>query len=319
VGEGTSWVTYTASNPNIPVLVSPSGTTVDTTPTFTWTRVTNATQYRFQVLMGSTTLYTQTVSSSACGIANCTSTPATVLSNAGHKWRAQAYVSGVWQTYSAFKAFTVSTSGGGFESDFNGSSTGWSAVAGLWSVYNSINYYSTGQATTVVSARHTGSYGNFTYEVKMRRSGTCTTCANRIIVRGNPASLTSTFGWKPSYIFQYSNDGSFSVFEMSSSGTSTTLKAWTASSAIIKNSWNTLKVVANGSSLKFYINNVLVWNGLDSTIASGSVGFGFYRNIYAGSMYVDWAKLIPITADENPYEEVAPGLEVGGGSIDQSP
>ena len=39
------------------------------------------------------------------------------------------------------------------------------------------------------------------------------------------------------------------------------LKPWTASAAIVKNGWNTLKVIAVGSSLRYYINGTLVWVG----------------------------------------------------------
>lgn len=107
VGEGTSWVAYAPSV--APVLVSPSGTISDTTPTFNWKIVTNATQYRYQVYQGTTLKYTKTVPSSACGTTNCTNTPTTVLNYAAHKWHAQAYVGGVWKDYSAYKNFTVST------------------------------------------------------------------------------------------------------------------------------------------------------------------------------------------------------------------
>jgi C1A family cysteine protease len=322
VGEGTSWVTYSSTPSTVPVLVSPSGTITDTTPTFTWKKVTDATQYRFQVYQGTTLKYTKTVSSSACGTTNCTDTPTTVLSLAAHKWRAQAYVGGVWKTYSAYKNFTVAAPTAGFDSQFNGTSTGWSAVKGAWSIYSSMYYRSTGLANLGASAKHTGSYGNFTYQVRMKRTGTCTGCANRVIIRGNPASLSSTFWWQPSYVFQYSNDGMFSVYEMSSTGTSVALKSWTTSSAIVKNGWNTLKVVASGTSLKFYINGTLVWSGTDSTLTTGTVGLGFYRDSYTGTLDVDWAKLtVPVTAtlDFDPSEMVITGEEMPGGSIDMSP
>lgn len=320
VGEGTSWVTYTA--PTVPVLVSPVGTISDTTPTYTWKKVTNATQYRYKVYAGGVLLYTKTVPSSACGTTNCTNTPTTVLSYAAYKWRAQAYVGGVWKDYSAYKNFTVAAPTTGFDSQFNGTSTGWSAVKGTWTIYSSMYYRSLGLANLGASAKHTGSYGNFNYQVRMKRTGACTGCANRVIIRGNPGSLTSTYWWKPSYVFQYSNYGDFAVYEMTSAGTSVALKDWTVSSAIVKNGWNTLKVIASGSSLKFYINGTLVWSGSDSTLASGTVGFGFYRDAYAGTLDVDWAKLtglVTSTLDFDPFEITTTGEEIPGGSIDMSP
>jgi len=206
-----------------------------------------------------------------------------------------------------------------FNSSFNGSASGWSAVTGSWSV-SSAAYWSAGLANTGASAKRAGKFGDVRYEVRMKRTGTCIRCANRIILRGNPGSLTSTNWWTPSYVFQYSNDGTFSVYEMTSAGSSVALKPWTFSAAIVQNGWNTLKVVAVGSSLKFYINSVLVWSGSDSTSLVGTLGVGFFRDSAAGALYVDWAKgATTPTADINPFEEVAAGVEVEGGSIDQSP
>ena len=216
--------------------------------------------------------------------------------------------------------FRTAVIGSNFSNTFNSSSTGWSAVNGTWSLASSAYYRSLGLANTGASAKHTGKYGDITYTVKMKRSGTCVTCANRIIIRGNPASLVSTNWWKPSYVFQYANDGTFSVYEVTSAGAINTLKAWTISAAIVKNGWNTLKVVAVGSSLKFYINNTLVWTGADTSLRTGTVGFGFYRDAAAGTLYVDSTSLsTTATADINPAADVLAGDEVPGGTIDMAP
>lgn len=206
-----------------------------------------------------------------------------------------------------------------FNSTFNGSSSGWSSVNGSWVLASGAYYQSGGLANTGASAKRTGKYGDVTYEVRMRRTGTCTGCANRIIIRGNPASLFSTNWWKPSYYFQYTNAGQFSVYEATTSSTTVALKGWTTSASIVKNGWNTLKVVAVGSSLKFYINGTLVWSGSDPTLRVGQVGFGHYRDAAAGTLQVDWAKASNTpTADPDPNEQVAPGEEVGGGTMDFS-
>lgn len=210
--------------------------------------------------------------------------------------------------------------GENFNSTFNGSSSGWTPVTGSWSIVNSAYYQSNGLASTGASAKKSTKYGDVTYEVRMYRSGTCTSCANRIILRGNPASLFSTNWWKPAYYFQYDNNGNFSVYEATTSSTSVALKGWTASSAIVKNGWNTLKVVAVGRTLKFYINGTLVWSGSDTTLKVGQLGFGFYRDANAGTLKVNWAKAANTpTSDLNVFEEVAPGMELKGGTIDQSP
>lgn len=215
--------------------------------------------------------------------------------------------------------FRTQVIGNNFNNSFNGSSSGWSAVKGAWSIYSSSYYRSTGLANTGASAKQSSKFGDVTYEVRMKRTGTCTSCANRIIIRGNPASLFSTNWWKPSYYFQYDNNGNFSVYEATSSSTTVALKPWTASASIVKNGWNTLKVIAVGNSLKFYINGTLVWSGNDTTLKVGQVGFGFFRDAATGTLYVDWAKASNTpTADLNVFEEVAPGDEIGGGTIDRS-
>lgn len=207
-----------------------------------------------------------------------------------------------------------------FYNSFNGSSAGWSAVTGSWSIASSAYLQSTGLANTGASAKRTGNYGDTTYTVRLKRTGTCTTCANRIIMRGNPNSLFSTNWWKPAYYFQYANDGSFSVYEATSGSTTVALKAWTATPAIVANGWNTLKVVVVGSYIRFYINSTLVWSGNDSTLQVGQVGVGFFRDANAGTMQIDYASAYNTpTADFNVFEEAAPGVEMQGGTIDQSP
>jgi hypothetical protein len=112
------------------------------------------------------------------------------------------------------------------------------------------------------------------------------------------------------------------VYETNNDGTVAALKEWTTSSAIVVGGWNTLKVVANGTSLKYYINGSLVWSGSDSTLKTGTVGFGFYRDSDAGTLLVDWAKLTVITADEllDAVDEVIlPGIVVPGGDENKSP
>jgi hypothetical protein len=216
--------------------------------------------------------------------------------------------------------FRTAVIGNNFYNTFNTVSSGWSAVTGSWALGSSAYYQSNGLANTGASAKQSSKFGDVTYEVRLYRTGTCTSCANRIIIRGNPASLFSTNKWKPSYYFQYSNDGQFSVYEGTSAGTEVALKGWTSSSTIIKNGWNTLKVIAVGSSLKFYINGTLVWSGTDTTLQVGQLGFGFFRDAATGTLKVDWAKGSNTpTADFNMFEEVAPGDEIGGGTIDQAP
>ena len=116
----------------VPSPQSPSGTITDTTPAYIWTKVTGATQYRFQLVKGTTNVYTKTVAASACGTTTCTNTPSTALGYFAYKWKVQAQVAGVWSDYSAFKTFTVT--------DPN------AVKAGLWEGYAMEFYVTTNQA-----------------------------------------------------------------------------------------------------------------------------------------------------------------------------
>lgn len=237
-------------------------------------------------------------------------------------------VTGVSENYKVLNntAYTVANFrsaviGSDFSSDFNGSAAGWTAVKGSWTV-NSAYYYTSGLAGYGSSIKHDGTYGDITYQAQVYRTG-CVTCANRLIIRGNAASLDSTYWWRPSYDFQYSNDGTFSVYEMSSTGVFTALQSWTTSSAIVKNGWNTLKVVAVGPTLRFYINNTLVWTGSNADYKTGLVGIGMYRDTSStGNMfYVNSASLqtTPTAADIPSNLDVTSGVEVPGGDFNHSP
>ncbi len=220
-------------------------------------------------------------------------------------------------------AFTVANFrtkilGDDFNSSFNGSSAGWYAVTGTWAIAGGATYRSAGLANNSASAAHNGQYGDVVFEVKLKRTGSCATCANRLILRGNPNKLVEN-KWKPAYYFQYANDGTFSVYEYTSAGAEQVKKAWTASGAIVPNGWNTLKVIVVGSSLKFYINNVLVWSGSDDSLIIGQLGIGFYRDSASGTLSVDWAKASNAALlDSAPDAQAAPGVEVGGGTINLS-
>lgn len=210
-----------------------------------------------------------------------------------------------------------------FNSTFNGSSVGWTTVAGTWNIFNKVQYRSPGLPDSFASAKHAGVYGDLTYEVKMKRTGVACSvvkCANQISIRGTPSPLDSINRWNKEYKFAYSNYGSYSVWLVNGEDAATPLQDWTESSAVVKDGWNILKVVAVGPSFKFYINGTLVWVGSDSALRTGQVGFGFYREAGAGTLYVDWAKLSTTpTANLDLNEVVENGFQLPGGSDMGSP
>lgn len=210
---------------------------------------------------------------------------------------------------------------GDFNSTFNANKAGWSGVSGAWYLQAG-KLHSEGLPGKWTSVKHTNAYGDFVYQAKMRRQGSSQgQWANNLTIRGNPNSLDLDGHWQPSYIFQYSNNGYFSVWRISPAGVPTPIVNWTLTPAVIKGGkYNTLKVVASGNFFSYSINGRQVWSGFDNEIAFGKVGISYYTTVGATSqMDVDWAKLQTIAGRvaADPAAEV--GTPVPGGSVDQAP
>lgn len=223
--------------------------------------------------------------------------------------------------------FRVTKIGQNFNSSFNGSSSGWAAAYGSWSIYNSAYFKSTGSAGKFVSAKHTGNYGDLTYTVRMKRTGSETGYAQNLVIRGVPTKMNTAKEWSPSIMFEYSNYGTFSIWKISSTGVESAIKTWTASSAIKKNDWNILKVVVGATTIKYYINGTLVYSGTNTLTRVGQVGFMMYKpstGTTGDAIYVDYATLsntpsaamLPeVVVDSGvTYPGDATGMYAGGGS-----
>ena len=213
--------------------------------------------------------------------------PATVTGGTYRYW-ARAYdgntALGPWSTSRQFAVNCCAQ--GGFDEQFNGTTApNWVQDAGTWYI-NEGWYRSSGAAGTASTATYNTNYTNFDYTAKLFRYGSDTS-ANYIVARASGAAT----GGVPAncYVFMYSRGGSFSVAKYVG-GTPTTLKGWTGSSAIAQGSAsNILRVVANGTSLTYYINGTQVWSGTDTSLSSGKAGVGLYG---ADQFYVDYATLI---------------------------
>jgi len=215
--------------------------------------------------------------------------------------------------------FRTAVIGSNFSSPFTADAAGWTPVYGTWSVAGG-SYQSAGAANLVSSVSNANIHGDVTFEARLQRSGLCNSCANRIIIRGNPAIVDASKVWNPSYFLQYNNNGQVSVYRMSG-GTYTILMPWTASAAVVKGGWNTLKVVAVGSKLQFYVNGTNVWNGTDTTLKTGKVGVGFYRDVNAGTLLIDSATATntPTAGTMADAMPAAVGTPLAGGSADMGP
>ncbi|MGC1377461.1 MAG: C39 family peptidase [Anaerolineales bacterium] len=134
----------------VPTPQLPTGTITTLLPTYQWTKVAGATQYRYQLYKGTALVYTKVVTSAACATA-CTNKPTTALTYAAYKWHVQALVGGVWGTYSAYKTFTVAKASA-------------KPKAGLWgngswnSFYVTANQASVSKFAIVISVSGCGTY-----------------------------------------------------------------------------------------------------------------------------------------------------------------
>jgi len=100
-------VTFALRNLPVPITIAPTGAIKDTTPAYQWSKIAGATQYQYQLWQGARLVYAKIVSAGVCGATTCSSTPTMSLGYSGYQWKVQAMVGGVWQTYSAFKAFNI--------------------------------------------------------------------------------------------------------------------------------------------------------------------------------------------------------------------
>jgi len=168
----------------------------------------------------------------------------------------------------------ISLGGGYFEDFDDGLAQDWEEdVDADWGVVNQEYraYQPSPSGTNSMVATYSGEIlENFCYEVKIRRAES-SGYARYIIFRATadfesyPVSTGSGYGFGI-------DEESYLIFKLVS-GTITTLVSWTDSSYINPpTSWNTLKVMANGSDLQFYINGYLIHSLTDLGLTSGRIG-----------------------------------------------
>ena len=99
--------------PGTPTLVSPSGNTSTSRPTYTWNVVSGATDYIVWVnnSAGAAAMATWYPASASCAGATCSVTPVVSLSNGGYTWWVQARNAAGTGPWSAGTSFTVSVTG----------------------------------------------------------------------------------------------------------------------------------------------------------------------------------------------------------------
>lgn len=210
----------------------------------------------------------------------------------------------------------------GWSNSFNGSKAGWSSVSGSWAL-NSGSYWANGQPGYWTSTKHTGTWRNFVYQARVKRDGNGGGYwANSLMIHGNPLRLNNERDWCPSYHFNFTNTGYFSVFFTDTSGNTYAIKDWTYAGVIRTQLWKTVKVVSQNGYFSFSINGRTVWSGYDYSRSSGQVGYAFYTATnYWSTMRLDSASLQTLASNAkvtlDPPAQL--GATVAGGSLTRSP
>ena len=207
-----------------------------------------------------------------------------------YKWRLRTLAGGLWGEWTDYQTFSL-IQDPSFISQFNTNMNGWKVVGGQWGVVGGTALKTRGAQSILASVYYqNANFANLRYQVKLKRAGSdCSDCNNGIYIRGQvtPFSYGNQM-WGKGYFFSIANNGYFTVLKYDNGQTE--LKGATYSAAIVPYSWNTLRVDAIGSSLKYYINGTLVWSGTDTTHTIGKVGIAMYQTSYPGDiLYVDWA------------------------------
>jgi len=227
------------------------------------------------------------------------------------------------QTALTVANFRKAKIGRNFASTFNTTSVPWKPVTGTWTLGSNASaafISSRGVVNSYASMQYPKVYGDLTFEARLLRTevtanciivigGTSyNVCHSGLFIRGNPANLGADKWWMPSYEFDYTNDGYFVIYRNNADGSYRTLKDFTFTAAIHQGDWNTLKVVAVGKSLRFYINSVLVYAGSNAApLRIGRVGIQFSTgsSTTGNRLYVDSANLTNTPTGGVAYDQLA--------------
>jgi hypothetical protein len=261
-------------------------------PTYTWVPLPGVTHYYLWIDDSSASGKIRVFLSAeeaGCGdhLSFCSIRPTTGLAAGTATAKVQTYNTSGYGTWSEPVSFHVDPKFS-FDSQFNVyPEYGWSSEKHFWMMSDGSFHVSNWSLDN--SLMYTSIVKNLDFQARIYRNG-CAECANYLIVRASGTGVMP--GDLPTaYYLQYTADGYFSVWR-EFDGSQTALQGWTESSSIKTGSdWNTLRVVAFGPSLKFYINGTQVWSGYDATISSGKVGVGAYTDELYDELKVDWATL----------------------------
>jgi hypothetical protein len=290
-----------------PELISPTGTTNLSQPTYQWKAAAGATGYTISIINTGTsaTIYTSLVSTTACKNNICSFTPAYNLVNGNYKFMVAGKNLYGTSSYGEM-TFTVF----GFNSQFTKDTFGWNPRwLNFWKLSGG-SYIASGVGYADVYSVQSTSFEDVDYTVRIKRAygmylkdGFYSAPANSILVH----AATNSAGISGGYEFAYfdlgvKGDSVYAIFKYYPDGTRELIQV-AETTSIVEQNWNTLRVTAADDIYNFYINDQLVYTFTDSDYSRGLMGVsaGQRGNTSATTLYVDWATLSGYTAPEGGF------------------
>ncbi len=284
-----------------PYPISPSGESVFTRlPKFTFTEAPGATRYRVELfnMHKGAVVYTYTGPDN-CSAGECWLKPDIVLKfldcaeTAGwYSWRVKAKIAGEWQAEYSDPAFFAILSSG-FNSTFF-TLKKWSVVFGApWTIDVTRGFAKTlGMDSTTSSIIQKFWYTDgILYEVRMKRKGEPDS-SNRLFFLGVTGDPDSGGIWREGYVFDYYNNGVFSLFKQID-WDKTYFYEEIASAAIVPYGWNKLTVWVKDGDISLWMNETYLGAVTDTEYTEGCVGIGMREANTSDKspLLVDWATL----------------------------
>jgi subtilisin family serine protease len=149
--------------------------------------------------------------------------------------------------------------------------------SGTWSIEDFVLKMtgSSPASSTVRYSIYDEDFDDFTYQVSLMRTQGDLNTSHGMTFRGDGT-------YQNTYVFHLAADGQYLIYKLVGGSATWLIPGWTYSSAIHQglDVWNTLKVVCSGSTMEFYINDILVESLVDSQFSSGQVGVKAYDVSY---------------------------------------
>jgi len=226
--------------------------------------------------------------------------------NGEYSWRIRAKVGTQWPVLWSQASFRVLSSG--FTSTFDLNYKKWLPQAGSWSVTSAGYLKTPGLFDTTATILRQELFANTTngtdgivYEVTMKRKAEADS-TNRLFFHGNPGDTYVSGPWEDGYMFEYTNDGHWSLVRMIDFN-KTYLVEDSPSTAINPYGWNKLSVWRKNTEIHLWINGSYLGHYADNYWWQGFVGIGVFEgDIDKSPLLVDKARVW--YTDTAPYTTI---------------